>query len=74
MDDAEIKRKRLQVLHFLEQLAANLAAGDKKAEKTARNILAKIALSGSQEILAQVFRGIVLSRDEEQEDWDTLFD
>ena len=74
MDDRTAKRERLKLLHFLEQLAANLAAGNRQAEQTARTILARVALDGSCAILAQVFRGIVLARDEEQNSWDELFD
>jgi len=74
MDLETARRERLKLLHWLEQLSAALFAGEKEAEQTARIVLARIAVKGSVEILAQVFRGIVLSRDEEQKGWDRLLE
>jgi len=72
MDLETARRERLKLLHWLEQLSAALFAGEKEAEQNARIVLARIAVKGSVEILAQVFRGIVLSRDEEQPGWEEL--
>jgi len=72
MDLETARRKRLKLLHWLEQLSAALFAGEEEAERDARIVLARIAVKGSVEILAQVFRGIVLSRDEEGPAWDDL--
>jgi hypothetical protein len=60
MDKAEAR-----IVHTLDQLSAGLGAGDRKAERNARIMLARIASSGSVDLLAKVFRGIVST-------WDTI--
>ena len=73
MDDETAKRERLRVIHWMEQIQAGVAAGDRQAVERAKHILAWVAVNGTPDILGQVLRGILLAWDEQQPEWDQLF-
>ena len=66
------ERDWLFSLSFLEQVHAGLQEHDKLSIVKARSILEWVAENGDAEMLAQVFRGIVLTFDLEQQEWDAM--
>lgn len=73
MTPQEAKRRRLILIHWLDEIGAGVAAEDPEAIETARDLLAKIAIEGNNQILSHVWRGVILAQDETQPAWEKLF-
>jgi len=72
MDERTALAQRVRLFSQFEQLQTGLRYGDADAEMEARRLLARVVSRGSCDLLAQVFRGIVLAWDEEQSAWDEI--
>ena len=70
MAELNPRLRRARLIHELEQISAGLAAGDDGAIADAREILRGIADHGSIAVLHDLFAGVLLVWDTEQDEFD----
>ena len=65
-----VQRMRCMNIHQIEQIVAGLEDDCGTSENNARAILAYVVTNGDREMLADIFRGLLLVWDGEQDEFD----